>query len=107
MNTRFQKFMLIAMNQKYSSQSSLHFIDGLMNFIKEEAYNASINLAVEKGAFPAYEEEFLNSGFVQRSISPKIQERIKRHGIRNCAILTVAPTGTTGMVSNVSTGIEP
>lgn len=99
--------MLIAMGQKYSDQSSLHFIDGLMNFIKEEAYNASIDLAAEKGAFPAFEEEFLNSGFVQRSISPKIQDKIRRHGIRNCAILTVAPTGTTGMVSNVSTGIEP
>ena len=97
--------MLIMMGYKYSD--SLSFIDGLMGFIKEEAYKASINLAAEKGAFPAYEEEFLNSGFIQRSINPALRERIARNGIRNCAILTVAPTGTTGMVSDVSTGIEP
>lgn len=99
--------MLIAMNLKYSSQSALSFIDNLMNFIKEEAYSASIDLAAEKGAFPAYEDDFLDSGFVKRSIPERLQNRIKRHGIRNCAILTVAPTGTTGMVSDVSTGIEP
>lgn len=99
--------MLITMGYKYSSASSLAFIDGLMEFIKEESYKASINLAAEKGAFPAYEEDFLNSGFIQRSISKGLQEKIARNGIRNCAILTVAPTGTTGMVSDVSTGIEP
>ena len=99
--------LLIAMGYRYSSDAAKNFIDSLMEFIKEEAYKASINLAAEKGAFPAFDEEFLNSGFVQRSIPKNIQDRIKNNGIRNCAILTVAPTGTTGMVSDVSTGIEP
>jgi ribonucleoside-diphosphate reductase alpha chain len=79
----------------------------LMQFIKEEAYLASCELAAEKGAFPAYSDEFIESGFVQRAIPKHIQERIALNGIRNCALLTIAPTGTTGMVSNVSTGIEP
>lgn len=99
--------MLIKMGYRYSSKAAHEFIDGLMNFIKEEAYGASISLAAEKGAFPAYEDDFLDSGFIKRSIPERLQERIRRNGIRNCAILTVAPTGTTGMVSNVSTGIEP
>lgn len=99
--------MLIGMGYKYSSPQALKFIDELMGFIKEEAYKASINLAAEKGAFPAYESDFLDSGFIQRSIPEKIQASIRESGIRNCAILTIAPTGTTGMVSNVSTGLEP
>jgi ribonucleoside-diphosphate reductase alpha chain len=99
--------MLIQMGYRYSSDSTLRVVDELMKFIKEEAYKASINLAMEKGPFPAYQEEFLQSGFVQRAIPLDIQGQIKEHGIRNCALLTIAPTGTTGMVSGVSTGIEP
>jgi len=64
-------------------------------------------LAKEKGVFPAYSEEFLDSGFIRRALPAKLQMKIRKFGIRNCALLTVAPTGTTGMVSNVSTGIEP
>lgn len=99
--------MLIKMGYRYSSKAAQEFTDGLMDFIKKEAYSASIALAAEKGPFPAYSEEFLDSGFVQRALPNYLKDRIRRNGIRNCAILTVAPTGTTGMVSNVSTGIEP
>lgn len=99
--------MLIQMGYRYSSASALDFVDQLMAFIKEEAYKASIDLAIEKGPFPAYSDEFLESGFVKRALPESIKGAISEHGIRNCAILTIAPTGTTGMVSNVSTGIEP
>jgi len=97
--------MLIKMGRRYSQSND--FIDELMVFIKEAAYNASIDLAVEKGTFGAYDERFLDSGFSRRSLSTSIRSRIRKNGIRNAAILTIAPTGTTGMVSNVSTGIEP
>lgn len=99
--------MLIKMGHRYSSQSAKVLTSMLMQFIKEEAYLASTELAAEKGAFPAYSDEFLESGFVKRAIPSYIRERIALNGIRNCALLTIAPTGTTGMVSNVSTGIEP
>ena len=99
--------MLIQMGYRYSSESAKTLVSMLMQFIKEEAYLASTELAAEKGAFPAYTDEFIDSGFVQRAIPKYIQERIALNGIRNCALLTIAPTGTTGMVSNVSTGIEP
>lgn len=100
--------MLITMGVKYSSQMGQTIVDELMGFIKEEAYLASIDLAKEKGPFPAFESEnFLASGFIRRSISKSTRYAIEEHGIRNCALLTIAPTGTTGMVSNVSTGIEP
>jgi ribonucleoside-diphosphate reductase alpha chain len=97
--------MLIKMGRKYSD--SLTFVDELMKFIKETAYNASIDLSIEKGSFAAYDERFLDSGFARRALSTIIRSRIRKFGIRNAALLTIAPTGTTGMVSNVSTGIEP
>lgn len=99
--------MLVRMGYKYSSDSAKELVYDLMGFIKEEAYKASIELAIEKGPFSAYQDEFLQSGFVQRTIPEYIQDDIREHGIRNCALLTIAPTGTTGMVSDVSTGIEP
>ncbi len=99
--------MFIKMGIKYSSSEAKEFMNRLMETLKEEAYETSVDLAIEKGAFPAYDDRFLDSGFIQRSIPDSIQQRIKAHGIRNCALLTIAPTGTTGMVSDVSTGTEP
>lgn len=99
--------MLIKMGIRYSSDYARFLVDSLMGFIKEEAYKASIELAKEKGPFPAYQHEFLDSGFTRRALNEDIRNDISRYGIRNCALLTIAPTGTTGMVSNVSTGIEP
>ncbi len=99
--------MLIKMGYRYSSEAAKVFVDGLMDYIKYRAYMASIKLAEEKGPFPAFDEKMVQSGFIQRALSPYIQSEIARYGIRNCALLTIAPTGTTGMVSGVSTGIEP
>jgi ribonucleoside-diphosphate reductase alpha chain len=99
--------MLIKMGMKYSSRSTKDFVDQLMHFMKITAYEESVDLAIEKGPFPAYDEKMLQSGFIQRAIPQGLQDKIRQHGIRNAALLTIAPTGTTGMVSNVSTGIEP
>lgn len=99
--------MLIKMGIRYSSDYARLFVNELMKVIKEEAYLASIDLAKEKGPFPAYQPELLESGFAKRSLNENIRSSIAQYGIRNCALLTIAPTGTTGMVSNVSTGIEP
>lgn len=97
---------LLELGIKYSSHEALEFIDRLFSFIKHAAYDTSINLAIEKGPFPAYSSEFCDSGFMQ-TMKPAITRKVREYGIRNCALLTVAPTGTTGMVSGVSTGIEP
>jgi ribonucleoside-diphosphate reductase alpha chain len=80
--------------------------DTLFSFIKETAYRASVALAREKGSFPAYSPEFLESNFVRR-LDPSLRAEIEEHGIRNCALLTIAPTGTTSIVSGVTSGIEP
>jgi ribonucleoside-diphosphate reductase alpha chain len=98
--------MLMKMGLKYSSAEAHDFTDSLFNFIKHSAYDSSIMLAVEKGPFPAYEEEFADSGFMQK-MKPAIRRKVREYGIRNCALLTVAPTGTTAMVCGTTTGIEP
>jgi ribonucleoside-diphosphate reductase alpha chain len=100
--------LLIKLGYRYSSTQAKLFVNELMDFLKRSAYTASIELAQEKGQFPALDREsFINSGFAKDALPKYIKEGIINHGIRNCAILTIAPTGTTGMVSNVSTGIEP
>jgi len=99
--------LLIKLGYRYSSTQAKIFVDELMDFLKRTAYLASIELAQEKGQFPVLDREaFNNSGFM-KTMPNYLRELVLEHGIRNCAILTIAPTGTTGMVSNVSTGIEP
>jgi ribonucleoside-diphosphate reductase alpha chain len=98
--------MLMKLGMKYSSDEAIEFADRLGNFIKEEAYKASVELASEKGAFPAYDERFLDGNFI-KTLPEEIRSQIREHGIRNCALLTIAPTGTTSMVAGVTSGIEP
>lgn len=98
--------MLLDLGIAYSSEEAFTFVDRLFSFIKNTAYDTSISLAIEKGPFPAFKPEFVDSGFM-KTLKPALRRKVREYGIRNCALLTVAPTGTTGMVSGVSTGIEP
>jgi ribonucleoside-diphosphate reductase alpha chain len=98
--------MLLELGMRYDDAASFAFVDRLFTTIKNTAYDASINLAIEKGPFPGYDHAFLDSGFA-KTLKRGIRNKIKEHGIRNCASLTVPPTGTTSLVSGVSSGIEP
>jgi ribonucleoside-diphosphate reductase alpha chain len=98
--------MLLELGLNYDSAESFAFVDRLFSTIKNTAYDASINLAIEKTPFPAYDHRFLDGGFA-RTLKRGIRNKIKEHGIRNCAVMTIAPTGTTSMISGVSSGIEP
>lgn len=107
--------MLIALRVKYGAEDGNKVIDAVMKFMRDIAYDESIQLAKEKGSFDLYDEEgYFTSKFVQELPLP-IQEDIRKYGIRNLTLLTVAPTGTTGSMTpslldpegSVSTGIEP
>lgn len=100
--------MLALLGFEYGSEESLKFIDKLYRFISKAAYEASVKLAIEKGAFPACKpSEHVKSGFMKR-MTKKVKADVEEHGIRNCAILTQAPTGTVSIISgNCSSGIEP
>lgn len=93
---------------KYGSEEGNKFVDKLYKFIAKVAYESSVMLAVEKGMFPACNpDKHIESDFMKR-MPHKIRSLVKEHGIRNCAILTQAPTGTVSILSgNCSSGIEP
>nr|WP_207711801.1 adenosylcobalamin-dependent ribonucleoside-diphosphate reductase [Sulfobacillus harzensis] len=99
--------LLIRLGLRYGSPDSIKFIDKLYEFIATEAYLYDVELAKEKGAFPAFDaDKYLQSGFMQR-MPERVREAIRQHGTRNVTILTQAPTGTVGSMVGTSTGIEP
>lgn len=99
--------MLLELNLQYNSPAGLEFVDKVMNFIKNEAYWASSELAKEKGPFPAFDaEKYLKGNFV-KTLKPSLRKKIERDGMRNCATMTIAPVGTGSIVCNTSSGIEP
>jgi ribonucleoside-diphosphate reductase alpha chain len=104
--------LLIKCEIEYGSKESNELVDELFQFIAIAAYSTSINLAREKGSFPFLlddingEENFINSGFMKK-MPETIREGVLKYGIRNSHLLTVAPTGSTGTMVNVSTGLEP
>lgn len=97
------------MKRVYGSDEGVALADELADFIKRHAYQASVELAQEKGAFPAFDaDKYLQSGFMQR-MPAELREAIAKHGIRNSHVLSIAPTGTISLAfgQNVSNGIEP
>ena len=109
--------LMINTHNRYGSVEGNKVIDKVFETIAVSAYEESIELAKEKGSFPflvgATEEEtqelrkkFTQTGYMKR-MPDHIREGILEHGIRNSHLLTVAPTGSTGTMMNVSTGLEP
>lgn len=99
--------MMIYKGIKYGSAEAVEFIDKLYQFIAVTAYETSIELAREKGAFEKFEaEKFLQSGFMKK-MPNYIRDLVSKYGIRNVTIMTQAPTGTVGTMVGTSTGIEP
>ena len=98
---------LEACGYPYGSQDFLKAQHRLMKALTNECYLASTRLAKEKGAFPMYDVAYLDSEFV-KSLGEGVQSEIRRHGIRNSHLTSIAPTGTISLTAdNVSSGIEP
>lgn len=106
LNTMGLAEMMIRLGITYGSPKSLEFIDTLYTFIRDVAFETSVRLASEKGAFPLYDDRFLMGGYATR-LPDYLRKMILDHGIRNVNLLTQAPTGTIGTMMNTSTGIEP
>lgn len=109
--------LLIYCETVYGSEEGNKLTDQIFETIATTAYRASVDLAKEKGSFPFLEgstleetnrlrEAFVNTGYMQQ-MPNDIRESILDYGIRNSHLLTVAPTGSTGTMVGVSTGLEP
>ena len=100
--------MLIKLGLKYGSYSAIMHVSRLMHFIMCSAVNASALLAKERGAFPEYSDKILESPFFKNlKISEDVIDLIKKYGLRNSTLLSVAPTGSIGTMLNISSGVEP
>jgi len=98
---------LVKLGLPYNRGEGRKKVDQLFNFIKKAAYEASTYISAEKGCFPAFDADgFLSSGFCE-TLPKSIRSKIAEYGMRNCAVLTIAPTGTTSLVAGTSSGIEP
>ncbi len=99
--------MLVKLNLKYDSEAAVQFTDDLFNSIKNLVYDASTEIAEEKGTFPAYEyEKHIQSPFIHR-LDETVQEHIRTRGLRNAALLTVPPVGSGSVLAGTTSGIEP
>ena len=98
-----------AMGHAYGSPAFVTFEGRVLRAINEGCYKASTELAKEKGPFPLFDKEkFLRSGFVRTSLSQRTKEAIKKNGMRNSHLTSIAPTGTISLCAdNISSGIEP
>lgn len=109
--------LLIYCETEYGSEEGNELVDKVFETIATTAYRASVELAKEKGSFPfligeneegtsKLREAFTKTGYMQK-MPADLLEDIKEYGIRNSHLLTVAPTGSTGTMVGVATGLEP
>jgi len=97
-----------AMGFPYGSPEFCTRLEAILRTIADRCYHASVDIAKEKGPFPAYRPEYLDSAFLARPEFDKLRNRIEVHGIRNSHLLSIAPTGTISVCAdNISSGIEP
>lgn len=99
--------LLILEGLRYDSEAARRYVEDLMVFLRDEAYDASVELAIERGAFPAFEFEGYSKSLFFKKLPERLREKIRSHGIRNVTVLTQAPVGTTGTTAGYSQGCEP
>ena len=102
--------MLAALGLRYGTQEATEFSVKVHRALALAYYRASVKMAEERGAFEIYDaEREKNNPYIARlrEADPELYEQMVRHGRRNIACLTIAPTGTTSIMTQTSSGIEP
>ena len=102
--------MLAALGMRYGSDEAIDFAVSVHRTLAVEAYRASVDMAKDRGAFGVYNfEKEQGNPMIARILeeAPELREEMKKYGRRNIAMLTIAPTGTTSLMSQTTSGIEP
>lgn len=102
--------MIAAMGLRYGTEEATEFAEKVHKTLALETYRSSVNLAKERGAFEIYDavrEE--NNPFINRikEADPELYAEMRQYGRRNISCLTIAPTGTTSLMTQTTSGIEP
>jgi ribonucleoside-diphosphate reductase alpha chain len=99
---------LVYMKLKYDSEDGIDFVDKLGAVLEAESYKSSFELAKTRGAYPKFVPEHI-SGHLERIVEKGIldYDQLIEHGIRNCALNTIAPSGSISILADCSSGIEP
>jgi len=99
--------MLTKLNIKYDTDEGVEFADKMFEHIKNTVYEASTDLASEKGSFPMFDlDTHLSRPFLD-TVDERIVEKIKVQGLRNACILTVPPVGSGSVLAGTTSGVEP
>jgi ribonucleoside-diphosphate reductase alpha chain len=101
---------LVMLGKRYDSDEARAFAADLTRIMRDEAYAASVDLAIERGAFPLLDaEKYLAAPHFASRLPDELKNKIRQHGIRNSHLLSIAPTGTISLAfaDNASNGIEP
>ena len=98
---------LIKMKLRYGAPEAEPTLKKIFETLRNSAYSASADIAKEKGAFPKFNKTKYMKGYHIERLPKEIKEKIGKTGIRNAVLLTIAPTGTTSLISGVSSGVEP
>jgi ribonucleoside-diphosphate reductase alpha chain len=102
--------MLAALNLRYGSDNAIDFSVKVHKTLALEVYRSSVNTAKERGPFPIYdtnrekENPFINR---LKEADPELYKEMTRYGRRNISLLTIAPTGSTSILTQTTSGIEP
>ena len=102
--------MIAALGMRYGSDKAVAFAVEVQKCLALAAYGASVKMAAERGAFPVYDAaKEVNNPMIARirEADPALYEEMAKVGRRNIAMLTIAPTGTTSLMSQTTSGIEP
>ncbi len=96
--------MLNQIGLGYDSEKGIEMFERVMRTIANEAYRTSSKLAKEKGKLKIFDyEKYSKNPFFQESLDEDVKKEIKKHGLRNIALLSIAPTGT---ISNIALGFK-
>ena len=102
--------MLAALGFRYGTDEATDFSEKVHKAVAIAAYSSSVTMAKERGAFDVYDSKReLNNPFINRlkEASPELYKEMVKYGRRNIACLTIAPTGTTSIMTQTTSGIEP
>ena len=102
--------MLAGLGLQYGSEDAIDFSEEVHKTIAIEAYRSSMNMAKERGPFEVFDaKKEVDNPFINRlsTEDPQLAEEMKKYGRRNISLLTIAPTGTTSLMTQTTSGIEP